>query len=362
MANIARIERRVAGVLTNADTVTLGIVRIADSVVVLAPGAAATNPSTGIYEYDYSALSLDPSYTYRVTWTVTTGLIVETVTQVIASEPGSRAMIRRQIGRLLHPHLYDFMYTSLTSIVSTSLVLPQAFTVPDNSLIGKILYFITGDAVGQPRVITANTRSTGTVTVASAYSPAPDPGDVLEIWPESIDINTVNDHINLAIDRLSEIVGVYVEQEATLDALLQQVTLPSELTHVIGVRFQNGYGHWYDYMASADPWQDPYAGPSLSIRGGYAYLSNPIPESDAPVYVRGYRAPAYLHADTDVSEINPAYIVYMTAYMLDSGQAYGQVVDPEQHNTRATNWYNQAKDIEMRSATNWLPHTIPVNI
>ena len=363
MANIARIERRVSGTLTNADTVTLGIVRIVGNVTVLASGTTATNPSTGIYEYDYSALNLDPSYSYRVTWTVTTGVLVETVTQTIQSEPGSLAMIRRQVGRLLYPQLYDFMHGTLEAQTGgTSLTVDGVRSVPDNSMLGKLAHFTNGTASGQSRTITANARSSGVLTVSPAFSPVPTVNDVVEIWPDNISIQTVNDHINLAIDRLSEIVGIYVEQAATLDSDLRVVTLPSELTHVIGVRWQDDYENWNDYMASADPWQDPYAGDSLTVRGGSLYLSKPIPSSLASVYVRGYRAPAYLYADTDISEVNPAYLVYMTAYSLSAGMAYGQAVDPEQHSLRATNWYNQAKDIEARSATSWLPHTIPVNI
>jgi hypothetical protein len=279
----------------------------------------------------------------------------------VAIVAGSRASIRRQVGRTLYPRLFDFLYGATSAAAGTTFTLDTAKIVPDDSLVGRLAYFADGTALGQLRVITDNVQSTGVVTVSPAFSPAPTAGDTVEIWPDYIDIETVNDHINLAIDRISEAVGIYVESTATVAADGITVTLPGTLTHVVGVRYQDGYGMWWDYFPSADPWQDTLGPYTLAIRGGFVYLNHAIPDSTFPVYIRGYRAPAYMTADADLADVNPAYLVYMTAYSLSAGMSYGQALDPEQHSARATNWYNQAKDIELKSQTNWLPHTVPVN-
>lgn len=280
----------------------------------------------------------------------------------MAIAAGTRAAIRRQVGRTLYPRIYEFLYGAVTAPTGTVFTLDAVKTVPDDALVGRLAYFSSGTAVGQLRIITDNVQSTGVVTVSPAYSPVPTAADVVEIWPDYIDVESVNDHINLAIDRISEAVGIYAETAATVAADGITVTIPTGWTHIIGVRYQDDYGHWWDYFPSADPWQDTYGPYSLSIQGGFVYLNRAIPDGITSVYIRGYRAPVYLAADTDVPDVNPAYLVYMAAYSLSAGMSYGQALDPEQHSARATNWYNQAKDIESKSQTNWLPHTVPVNV
>ncbi len=274
---------------------------------------------------------------------------------------GTRATVRRQVGRTLYPRLYEFLYGAVTAPTGTAFTLDSTKVIPDDSLVGRLAYYPSGTAAGQLRIITDNVQSTGVCTVSPAYSPAPTAGDVVEIWPDYVDPEAVNDHINLAIDRISEAVGIYVEETATVDADLITIDIPAGWTHVVGVRYQDGYGHWWDYFPTGDPWQDTLGPYTLSIRGQFVFLNNAIPDSTYPVYIRGYRAPVYLAADSDVPEVNPAYLVYMAAYSLSAGMSYGQALDPEQHSARATNWYNQAKDIELKSQTSWLPHTVPVN-
>jgi hypothetical protein len=255
------------------------------------------------------------------------------------------------------------MYGAVSATSGTTFTLDSVKVVPDNALAGRLAYYASGAAAGQMRIITGSVQATGVCTFGPAFSPAPSiSGDIVEIWPDYIDIDAINDHINLAIDRISESVGVYDEQVAVVAADGLTVNLPANYTHIIGVRFQDGYGHWWDYFPSADPWQDTLGPYTLSIRGSHVYLNQVIPDSTFPVYIRGYRAPAYMATDADVPDVNPAYLVYMAAYSLSAGMSYGQAIDPEQHSARATNWYNQAKDIELKSQTNWLPHTVPVNV
>ncbi len=273
---------------------------------------------------------------------------------------GTRATVRRQVGRTLYPRIYEFLYGAVTAPSGTTFTLDSANVLPDNALVGRLAYFGAGTAAGQLRMITGNVQSTGVATVSPAYAPAPTAGDVVEIWPDYVDVETVNDHLNLAIDRISEAIGIYAEQAATVAADGVTVTIPAGWTHIVGVRFQDDYGQWADYIPTADPWQDTLGPYSLVVRGGFAYLNRAIPDLSS-VFIRGYRAPTYMAADTDVPDVNPAYLVYMAAYSLSAGMSYGQSVDPEQHSARATNWFNQAKDIEQKSQTNWLPHTLPVN-
>ncbi len=273
---------------------------------------------------------------------------------------GTRATIRRQVGRTLYPRIYEFLYGAVTAPSGTVFTLDAVKVIPDDALVGRLAYFGAGTAAGQLRIITDNVQATGVVTVSPAYSPAPTAADVVEIWPDYIDVETVNDHINLAIDRISEAVGVYTEEIAVLNADLTRVEIPATWTHIIGVRYLDGYGHWHDYFPTADPWQDTLGPYTLTPQVGYAYLSHAIPDATYQTMIRGYRAPTYMATDAAVPEVNPAYLVYMAAYSLSAGMSYGQALDPEQHSARATNWYNQAKDIELKSQTNWLPHTIPV--
>ena len=76
---VARLERRSidSGELENADSVmlsnlaaTASITRDSDGAVMVVAGAAVANPSTGVYEYDWTTLGLDPSASYTVHWKV----------------------------------------------------------------------------------------------------------------------------------------------------------------------------------------------------------------------------------------------------------------------------------------------------
>lgn len=110
MTTVAVFRRYNNDVLESADTVTLsdttgvyGIKRVSDGTLMLAPtGTGVTNPSTGVYQYDYTALALDPTYSYYIYWkAVKSGFDDLYVTETIQSADTSRTLLgyRRAMGR-----------------------------------------------------------------------------------------------------------------------------------------------------------------------------------------------------------------------------------------------------------------------
>jgi hypothetical protein len=275
----------------------------------------------------------------------------------------SRGVVRRRVGRLLFPELDDFGYFIPATAAAGNVTHDSLAIVPDGSLNGAVAMIVQGTGSGQARWIELHTQATKTITFGQNFSPAPNNSDsLIEYWPEYVIPDVINEHINLAIQRISPVVKVYVEQAATLNADRNIVTIPSGWTHVTGVRYVDDVNaRLIDFTATLDPWIDPLGFPAFNTRGTSGYLNQVIDSSYSTVLIRGYRNPALPASDADLVEVNPAWLVFMTAYMLDAGKAFGQLLDPEQHAGRATNWFNQAKDIESRIITNWLPDTVPVD-
>lgn len=110
MTQINLFYRYEDGVLANADSVSLSdstaiyaIQRVSDGTLMLAPTSSGiTNPSTGKYSYDSSALALDPSYSYYIYWkAVKAGFPDLYVTETIQASDTSRTFrgYRRAMGR-----------------------------------------------------------------------------------------------------------------------------------------------------------------------------------------------------------------------------------------------------------------------
>lgn len=275
----------------------------------------------------------------------------------------TRGRVRRRVGRLLYPELDQFVYGTATSGSSSTLASTSDLVlVPDESYIGWVCSIHTGTGAGQSRIVTNSVQATGVLSVSPNWTTPPDNTSQFELWPSYAIPVSINDAIDLAILRASDIVNVYVESAAVIASDRMSVTLPAGLVKVVGVRYQDGYGLWHDVMLRTDQYQDPLGFESAVLAGSTIYLSRALDASNLLVKVRGYRLPALPTTDSDLLEVRSDYVAFMAAYNIDAGLAYGQAADPEQHSARASNWFNQAKDIELRMGTRWLPNTIAIEM
>lgn len=183
MSNTSTVERRnVLGTLENADSVTVGIVRDADSASILAPTATGiTNPSTGVYSYSYAALLLDPAQSYTLTWTFVKALNpTQTLTVPINAADQSRTL--RGLRRALAAELGRYQLVAVTTTDTSSdaartLICDElADDRGDSTKYGGIYaYIASGALAGQQRRVRSNgyTAASGALTVRRPFTAAP---------------------------------------------------------------------------------------------------------------------------------------------------------------------------------------------
>lgn len=187
------LYRRVSGVLTDATTVTLadpggnfGILRLDTLASVVASGTATTHPSTGVYQYDISAL--DPRYSYVASWKVVASYGTDYLTEAIAPAVGlSRQSLRQEAAKAM-----GLFMTSGTATGGSTVTLVDTTTtdsgVTQSSLDaaerwkGGYLLMTGGLNAGLWREISDDQPSTGTLTVAKAFPNAVVSGDTYEVY------------------------------------------------------------------------------------------------------------------------------------------------------------------------------------
>lgn len=280
----ASIERRNAeGDLQNADTITVGIVRDADSVVILAPTSTGIlNPSTGIYSYDYSSLALDPTQGYTLTWTFTTVGLLDTVTELIpgySSRRSLRAYRRAMVGmNQLGP--WVLQTTSAASDAANQLVIAELTDVDlgTSSRNGLYAFIVNGALAGQQRRVATNgfTASSGTLTVARAYSGLPASGVDVELLSRLPAIRDelgrvgLRECINWALEQCPQVIRL--DFTGISGAFSYGLEDYPWLTDAVQV------GPVYDPVASAGLNPDPHAGAArLRLNGEL-----PLLELDSP--------------------------------------------------------------------------------
>src|SRR5262245_801676 len=101
----------------------------------------------------------------------------------------------------MYPEIHEFLYGAITAPTATTFTLDLAKPLPEDGLVGKIASFPSGTAGGQVGQITENIG--GVIKTIPTFSPLPEAGDIVEIWPEYTVIEAVNEHINLAIQRIA---------------------------------------------------------------------------------------------------------------------------------------------------------------
>lgn len=255
--------------------------------------------------------------------------------------------------------LYDTVLAS-PAPTSTTFALAKARRFPSGTFVGRIAYCISGTGAGQSASVTASAVGTGLITVVPSLGVTFDATSVIELWPEGLDPAQVDDSLNMAVRDAQEIVNVRQDiTSPTLDSTYKIVTLPPTFVKIIDVQYLDAGSNWTPFAYARYPNVLTEMQRGFTVRNGSLYLSEPIPSSvlGPSIVVRGYRLPGMLTGDADLCEINPAFLTYMAAYLIEAGESYGPSVDPEQHSGRAANWLRNALTIRESMGTNWEPGT-----
>lgn len=273
----------------------------------------------------------------------------------------TRATLRRRVGALLYPS--EFRYGSVLSATASSVTCAFAQRLPTGSLKGRVLVVASGTGQGQLTHITDSALGTGLLSLAPSLSVVPDTTSVVEVWPEGIEPERINDALNLAVLTASELVAVRTDLPApTLDVTRGVCTPPATWLYVMDVMYREATGLWRRYIPTQ---HDGYVSPcelEYTVVGGKLYLSYPVPAGvlGPDILLRGYRMPQELISDTTLAEANPDFLIYTAALDVDSGLAEGPTLDPEQHATRANAWLRAMLVSRTKLGTDWEPNAVRV--
>jgi hypothetical protein len=265
----------------------------------------------------------------------------------------TRAQIRQAVGYLAYARQLFFADTVATVMAPGFPTFNKVRQYPDDTLLGRGLYFATGPNAGQQRTVMHSYESTGQITTTSSFGSTPVVGNTGEFWPGDIAADTINANINTAIGRGSDVVNTYIEAIPTIDSTRMIVDIPANFTRLVGFNyFYNGV--IYNYALT--DWLDSNYDQAM-VRGRKLYLSNAVQSSATDMVVQGYRVPALPTQDSDVIEMNPEFVKLMAAALTEAGDAAMPGYDPEASTARSQVWFREAMDVRQNMISDWLSDT-----
>ena len=190
-------------------------------------------------------------------------------------------------------------------------------------------------------------QSTGTVTVAPAYSVAPGAGDTYCILSEYTWEEMAN-AINMAIDIVAEDALVWSVDTTTITlvAATYEYNLPTTMMYVYRFTMGDADDGFDDQPAiPPDQWSIVHSSTPMVHFGLFPYYQrhsgHPYGElwaetdltADRKIRIEGIATPATLSTNTATSSISPAYLVYQAAALLHESRAIDN--DSDLHRVRA---------------------------
>lgn len=266
----------------------------------------------------------------------------------------TRATLRRRVGALVAPE--TFAAGQVLAATGTTVTLQVVKRYPNGHFKGRIGHVTSGTGAGQSFTVTDSASGTGVLTVTPAFDTPPDATSQVEIWPEGIEPERVNDALNAAVLEASGLVAIRADQTSpTLDAGRKVITPPATWVYVLDVLYQDDSGSWRKYYPSR--FEDYLIEQDLGFTclNGTIQLSHPIPAnvSGANILLRGYRLPVELTSDATLAEVPADFLVYTAALALESGRVAGPLLDPEQHATRSSAWLRSSLVARSKLGTDW---------
>lgn len=363
-------EYRVLGTLTavSPGPVTIGITRDVDGATILAPGTATSNPSTGVYTYDATALALSTSLAYSVTWTYTDASGVHTVVDTIEAADATKTLRAYRVN--VQYELGRFLETVTTAESSSALELVcgnlASSMAGSTTYGGYYAYLSDGVLAGQERQIPESSfaNATGTLTVDRAFGGTPASGVSVELAARlpataTDGVRGVNYAINWALQR------TWYPDRIAFTPVAQQKFYSLQT-----------WAHWFDrdirvgrlWSAAADAYSNPQAHPGgawLRYDGELPMLEVEVPfDSTDTIFYLSVLRPGHtwiksggawsethvgLDADDDEARVDPNLVTQMALV-----QCYRQLANASTGDDRKgwlAEWTDQAtKAARLRNA------------
>jgi len=260
----------------------------------------------------------------------------------------TRAQARTSIYQLMRRNKYaSGLVLASPSPTVSAFALEEAKRFPTDTFVGAGIYAVSGTGAGQSSLVSNSDAGTGLITIAPSVGTPFDSTTRVEILPDELTPDAVNEMINLAIDSLEDTVDVYVRyHNPVIDSTLCQITIPDDLTKLTEVSYLDAGNIWrpYRYRHNPEiPSEEHYY--DFTVSGRTIYLSQPIPSDivTTNIIIGGYRPPAHPTSDSDVLEAPIPFIVYHAAANLEQSLTGNVDVDAEGHQTRGGQWLAQAQ-------------------
>jgi hypothetical protein len=218
----------------------------------------------------------------------------------------------------------------------------------DDYLVGRVAYVASGTGAGQMRVVDSSLQSSGAITINPVWTTQPDATSIIEFWDQNYPPDRVNNAINLAILSVQQI--AQVRKRAAPLAIApdgSSLTLPTSLSYLASISYLTNSTPpivSYDLSQHRDwLYEHDY---SAHVVGSTLYFAPVLPSAPIAdptlVLLEGYGPPTVLATDADTCDVPSEYVVFYASFMLEAGDASGNVLDPEEHSGRAGNWLRES--------------------
>jgi hypothetical protein len=254
----------------------------------------------------------------------------------------SLSTIRRRVGYLVYRD--RFLYGALTGTSASTITLQKAKRLPAGTLTGSVVYVLDGDAAGDAVNVSTNEQGTGIITVTPSFASTPAAADTVEIWPDGVTPDQINQYINLSILDVQHLTSVIVRAAPTVADDRLSVTIDSTWNKVARLTFKYADGTRFTLRPRGP--LDPIDSPDVfDVQETALELKYALPEDITGLAAIGYRMANLLDADTDLAEVRSDFLVYKAASLLASADAEGPTLDPENHQGQANTWTREAEKL-----------------
>jgi hypothetical protein len=297
-------------------------------------------PHTGDGWYSYSlpgSLLTVPGW-YEETWDgSSSGNALPTYTGFQVEYTHGPVVARWEVRHLAARLNHDLWTGSASSGTTTTLVDAERTLEPDDHWRGAWLTLYGGTGRGQERRVSASRQSTGTLTVANPWSPAPAAATRYELH-KLFGGEDYNAAINAALDALQGHYWVPMTDEslAVSDAGVYEYVLPAEMEWVRAV-------YYLDTTTTDVDWRRIRAqiNDYDLVRGRHVLrLTHPI--ADTRLRIVGDRPPPRLERDGAFAPVNATYLAHAANALLWQSLVTSPGLDTKAAAVRAKQFTDQA--------------------
>lgn len=273
----------------------------------------------------------------------------------------SRSTVRTHIGRLMHGS--RFLADTISAVGANTITLPKSSRFGVDHFSGSVLYVVDGPVAGTSTYVAANAPGTGQLTLSPVPGVMPSVGNKVEVWPDEMSPEEVNDAINLAILDVQHLAASYALQTSpTLDLARKRITIPATWTMVARLTYEDG-GLKYRLRPrdprDPNPWdQEPPQ--TFDLEGQTVLLWGGVPSSATNVRLIGYAMPTLPTADTDLIGVRSDFVVYKAASILVQDRMATPTLDPAGSGSKATFWAQQAEAKKREMNTQAMSNTVRI--